>query len=334
MFKLWFNSLWYGNKPLRFLLWPLSLVFRFVIYLRRFAYQVGLLKTTRFPIPIIVVGNLTVGGTGKTPLVIYIVKQLQSHGYRPGIISRGYGGRLTAQPILVTPSHSAHDVGDEVVMLARHCECPVVVAKNRVAAVAYLMAHTECNVVISDDGLQHYALARDIEIVVIDGYRRFGNGMCLPAGPLREPLNRLFSVDFVVCNGEQQHAGEYAMRLQPQQFINLKFPEQRFSPQLFSQQLFYAIAGIANPTRFFQTLSNLGYRFISHSFPDHYPFQATDFLFAADQCIVMTEKDAVKCNTFAGENFWYLAVEAVLDKSFIDALITKLYDERRHAACP
>lgn len=331
MLQTWLNTLWYGKTKWAILLWPFSLLFRFLLMLRRMAYQCGFLKVTRFPLPIIIVGNLTVGGTGKTPLVLYVVKQLQQQGFKPGIISRGYAGKLGSQAVLVNSTHSVSDVGDEVTMMTKHCQCPIVVARKRDAAVAHLLKLTDCNVVVSDDGLQHYALARDIEIVVIDGVRRFGNNYLLPAGPLREPLNRLKQANFVVCNGDPQ-LNEYGMKLQPQKFINIKYPERELS--FLKQNKLHAVAGIANPCRFFQTLSALGLQFSEHRFPDHHAFQASDFSFANNDTIVMTEKDAVKCNTFAKENFWYLPVAAECDEKFMLDLVEQVKKVIVHRSIP
>jgi tetraacyldisaccharide 4'-kinase len=245
---------WHNPRAfLPYFLWPFSQLYKLIIYLRK-----KMIKPKKLNIPIIIVGNITVGGTGKTPLVIWLVKFLQEHNYKPGIVSRGYGGKNKIFPQNVYSDSDTQQMGDEAVLLARRAGCPVIIDPNRVNAVRYLLNHTDCNIVISDDGLQHYALARDIEIAVIDGERRFGNRWCLPAGPLREPISRLETVDFIVTNGGEVGLGEYGMSLIPGEIYNISDPTLKAHLNDFAGQAVHAIAGIGNPDRFFGTLRELG----------------------------------------------------------------------------
>lgn len=315
---------WYGVTYLTLLLWPLSLVFALLAGLRRSAYRRGILSVQRLPVPVIVVGNISVGGSGKTPLVTAIVHLLQAAGFQPGIISRGYGGRSQTWPQVVTASSDPALVGDEPVLLARRCQCPVVVAPDRVAAGRLLLAqHDDCDVIVSDDGLQHYALARTLEIAVIDGRRRFGNGLLLPAGPLREPLRRLKQVDFVVANG-QAADDEYVMTLLIEQCVNLADPTSTRPLQAFHAETVHAVAGIADPERFFAALEQQGLHITRHPFPDHHAFQASDFVFADNQAVLMTEKDAVKCVSWAQAHYWYVPVQAHIETTFSQQLLAHL----------
>jgi tetraacyldisaccharide 4'-kinase len=317
------NHHWYRTSFtwLTFLLLPLSVLFWLAVNFRRVAYWLGIKKKYHFETPVIVVGNITVGGTGKTPFVIWLAKLLQAQGFRPGIVSRGYGGKefLTAERVdaLADPRR----VGDEAVLLARRANCPVMVSTNRVAAVQALLAETDCNVVISDDGLQHYRMARQLEIVIVDGERRFGNQYFLPAGPLRESLSRLKKVDFVIS----QHGNTgYNMELSGEFFLALDDSGLKKSLHEFASTPVHAVAAIGNPSRFFNTLRKHGLQIIEHSFPDHYQYKNSDLDFGDDLPILMTEKDAVKCQDFANNKFWYLPVEATLDENFTTALLNKI----------
>ena len=318
------ESHWYRKTPLTLLLLPLSWLFCAVAMLRRRAYAAGLLKVERLAVPVIVVGNISVGGTGKTPLVAWLVNWLREQGYRPGIVSRGYGGGARHWPQQVRPDSDPRMVGDEAVLLARRCRCPMAVGPDRPAAAQALLEHADCDIVVSDDGLQHYRLGRDVEIAVVDGVRRFGNGHCLPAGPLREPVSRLRSVDLVIANGT---AGprEYAMRLQPAALRKLQDPEVTRPLAQFEGQRVHAVAGIGNPRRFFELLKSHGLEVIEHSFPDHHPYTAGDLRFGDgggdDLPVLMTEKDAVKCQAFAAPNHWYLPVDAQLDERVAQILL-------------
>jgi len=317
------NRLWYQGSPFFYLLIPFTAVYRSIIFLRRLLYMKGIKAVTRLPVPVIIVGNISVGGCGKTPLVIQLAKLLQDNQWRPGIVSRGYGGKAKHYPAIVTADSDPAQMGDEPVLIAQRTSCPVVVAPRRVEAAQLLLRQFECDVVISDDGLQHYALDRDIEIAVIDGLRRFGNGYCLPAGPLREPLSRLDEVDYTIIN-DHESSENYSMSLKPGKFINIKDPGEQQGPSYFYNKAVHAIAGIADPQRFFTTLISMGIQAIEHSFPDHHHFQAGDLNFAEDPIIIMTEKDKVKCQQFAQANYWYLPVDLELSPTFTTDFLAQL----------
>jgi len=243
----WFEDAWYKEMYISTWFMPLSMFYVDVIRLRRWLYKTGRLQRVRLPVPVIIVGNLTVGGTGKTPLVVWIVEYLTQQGYKPGVISRGYAGDANQLPQTVTADSDPAEIGDEPLLLARRCACPVVIGANRPAAAKHLLAHNDCDVIISDDGLQHYALQRDIEIAVIDGERRFGNGYCLPVGPLREPQERIKEVDLVVVNGgDELQEGEHAMQCQGGSLINLRTGERKPLAN-FAGLTCHAVAGIGNP---------------------------------------------------------------------------------------
>ncbi len=311
----WLQQQWYRLGPWHLLLWPVSLVFLMLVTLRRLLYKVGLIPSVRLSVPVIVVGNIAVGGAGKTPLVIWLAEFLREQGYTPGVISRGYGGKGVV-PHSVSSASDPALAGDEPVLLARRLRCPVWVGADKVeVARALLKARPDCNVIISDDGLQHYRLARDMEIVVVDGQRRHGNDLLLPAGPLREPGSRLGSVDMVVLNGGEPRSGEMGMTLQQGSFHSLSNPEWKVPISEFDDSSLHAVAGIGNPERFFQTLRQMGLQCIEHAFPDHHPYRPQDLQFEADATILMTEKDAVKCVGFAPPDSWYLEVSAEVDEA-------------------
>jgi len=274
-------------------------------------------------VPIVVVGNITVGGTGKTPFVIWLARFLLAHGHRPGIVSRGVGGKKHIVPYHVKLNSLVDEVGDEALLLAKNTACPVVLGIDRPKAVANLLQHFPCDIVLSDDGLQHYRLGRDLEIAVVDGERLYGNTQLLPAGPLREPLRRLQNVDFVVINGET-NKDEFVMKLEPQEFISVKDPKEKIHLQNFPYKKIHAVAGIGHPDRFFSLLKKMGFEIIPHVFRDHYLFQKSDLNFSQAYPIVMTEKDAVKCESFADERFWYLAVNAKIDKKLETKIKNKI----------
>jgi len=314
---------WYARSPWLVLLTPFSLLYRVVISLRRSAYRTGVFRSTRVPVPVIVVGNITVGGTGKTPLVAWLAAYLQGKGYRPGIISRGYGGAASSWPQQVRRDSDPAVVGDEAVLLATKTRCPMAVAPDRVAAANALLEHNDCDVILSDDGLQHYALQRDIEIAVIDGVRRFGTGFLIPAGPLREPARRLQSVDLVVVNGLGGE-GEHAMSMKQGEAHNLLAPEKDCPLSDFRSQTVHAVAATGNPERFFRALQQAGLQLQTHTFPDHHPFRPDDIRFGDGRPVLMTEKDAVKCRRFATASDWFVPVQARLSDDFcacLDALL-------------
>lgn len=316
---------WYKKSLISYLLLPLSIIYWLIIKCRQFLYTVNFKKTIYFNVPVIVVGNITVGGTGKTPFVIWLANFLKQQGYQPGIVSRGYGGKASDYPVLLNQNSSVETTGDEPLLIMQKTGCPVVIDPIRTRAVSFLLAENpDCNVVISDDGLQHLALGRTLEIVIIDGERRYGNGFYLPAGPLRESTKRLQKVEFIVSNG-MANSGEYRMKLVPTYFCQLINYQHQQSKDYFKNKTIHAIAGIGNPQRFFNTLKNLGLNIIEHPFPDHYTFQKTDFSFInTDDVILMTEKDAIKCTKFADQRFWCLPVEAVLTETFKAKLIKKI----------
>lgn len=317
-------SYWYSEQPLVRLLVPVSWLYRLLVALRRVAYCTGLFRRHRLPVPVIVVGNITVGGTGKTPLVAWIAEYLKAHGYSPGLVSRGYGGRASHWPQQVRGDSDPLVVGDEAVLLARRTACPMAVGPDRVAAARALLEHRHCDVLISDDGLQHYALERDIEIAVLDGVRRLGNGHLLPAGPLREPRQRLRTVDFIVVNGGGG-PGEFGMKLRAMAPRRVDSAEQTGTWEGFAGRTVHAVAGIGHPARFFDTLRRQGLELVEHPFPDHHRYGREDFVFAeSDEPILMTEKDAVKCRQFERFNLWYVPVEAELDIRFGERLLTLL----------
>jgi tetraacyldisaccharide 4'-kinase len=322
------QALWYGAACKALPLLPLSWLFQGVAGLRRRLYRSGVWRVHSLPVPVIVVGNLSVGGTGKTPLLIYLAKLLRQEGRRPGIIGRGYGGRAKRWPQWVDKNSDPAEVGDEAVLIAAQTGCPAAVGPARAAAARLLLENGVCDVILSDDGLQHYALGRTLEIAVIDGERRFGNGFCLPAGPLREPISRLRDVDLVVCNGAAREAGEYAMQVGGDTAVNLFTGEQR-ALNAFALQSCHAVAGIGNPRRFFELLRGAGIECITHSFPDHYAYEAADIDFCDGKPVLMTEKDAVKCRRFAREHDWYIPVQVVPQAGFSERFLHLLRAKTR-----
>ncbi len=307
------ENLWYGNHPLQWVLSPLSWIYRFLVAIRR--WYLKQFCQMDYPVPLIVVGNLTVGGVGKTPLVIELAKRLEEKGLKVGIVSRGYGARINKFPYQIQLNDSAEMVGDEPLLLAQKTLCPVVISPKRSEAVYSLLKHHSCQIILSDDGLQHYRMGRTIEIAVIDGTRGLGNGLCLPAGPLREPAKRLMQVDFIVVN-EGKWNNAYPMVLKPGKITQLSTGK-TITPEAHNGR-WEAIAAIGNPQRFYSTLSQLGIEFDTCSYPDHYQFKPHDFN-QLKSCIIMTEKDAVKCRSFSSDNMYYLPVDAVLDDVFWNA---------------
>lgn len=321
---------WYNRARWLIVLWPLSLLFSWLAARRRRRLEAAQQPAA---VPVIVVGNIAVGGTGKTPLVLALSQALHVRGINAGVLSRGYGGRAPQYPFAVTADSDVAHTGDEARLLRRHSDGPMVVDPERSRGLQALIADGRCDVVISDDGLQHYRMARDIEIVVVDGARGLGNGWCLPAGPLREPPSRLAQVDYLVINGAnrvlsegQLSAGDTpvsSMRLVPEYWVNVKTGARAALPDLpvpaVLKQDVHALAGIGNPQRFFDTLGELGWQASCHAFADHHAYNAVELAFARDKVLLMTEKDAVKCEAFAGEHWWYLVVTAELERGFTQA---------------
>ena len=302
-------------------------MFGCAVTLRRALYRAGVFPSYRVPVPVIVVGNITAGGTGKTPLVLWLCDYLREHGYTPGIVSRGYGGR--GHTTAVRENASPDVAGDEPVLLAQRSRCPVWVGRDRVAAARALIAtNPGCNIIVSDDGLQHYRLQRDFEIAVIDGSRGAGNGLPLPAGPLRESTARLANVDAVVVTGNSvppaTGAATFAMALEGSGFRNLLNPALRQEAGAFHGKRVHAIAGIGNPERFFDHLRALGLSFAAHAFPDHYAYSQADLDFGDADAIIMTEKDAIKCLRFAREIHWVLPVDARVDTALGRLILEKM----------
>lgn len=322
---------WYRSRTslLCYGLLPFSYFFQMIVLLRLACYRFGIKKTIQFDVPIVVIGNITVGGTGKTPLVIWLANKLSALGFKPGIVSRGAGGAKSSLPREVDKYSDPVSVGDEAILLAKRTECPVVICRDRVAAVSALLEKNTCNIIISDDGLQHYRLGREIEIAMIDGVRRFGNKQMLPAGPLRESVKRLKKVNYIVTQGKAL-TNEYDMQLEGKVFVSLLNEDITRSLPEFEKKV-HAVAAIGNPSRFFQSLRELGFEVIEHVFPDHYQYKAKDIQFGDQLPIVMTEKDAVKCKRFADEKHWFLPVEVAMPSSFLDNLMTKLKKEYSNA---
>lgn len=330
--------LWYQRQLAAALLplLPLSWLFRLIVWVRLILYRCGVLRSYRLSVPVIVVGNLTVGGSGKTPLVIWLVQRLSELGWRPGIVSRGYGGAAETVQAVAADS-DASVVGDEPLLLARRVNAPVFVGRDRVAAgQALLASHPECNVIISDDGLQHYRLQRSVEVAVFDG-RGAGNAQLLPAGPLREPLQRLSMVSAVVCSASPLPQAESAtsgvphfeMRLVGQRFCLLTDAQRCCTAEDLRGKRLYAMAGIGDPSRFFAQLETLGLEFEAHPFPDHHLYSVADLAFAQDGVLLMTEKDAVKCTALIAGVAWVLPVEAQIvsastGHSLLDTILEKI----------
>ena len=313
---------WYKKSLWLYLLYPFSLLFSYLTSRRRRKYIKNKEISYKSDIPIIVVGNLTIGGTGKTPLVKYIANELANKGYKPGIVSRGYGGKFK-ETLQVTDETSVKETGDEAQILSK-LNFPFYIDKNRVRAVKKLTKDHDCDVIISDDGLQHYKMGRHIEIAVIDGKRRFGNNLTFPAGPLRESKNRLNSVDFIVNNSGPTEEDEYLMNISPSNFVHLKSGKSYSIDKWPMHNQIHAVAGLGNPGRFFDLLDKLGFDSIRHPFPDHHNFSSSDIFYLDHLPIVMTEKDASKCKDFDNNKIWYLTIDADVTNKFIDKLDKKL----------
>jgi len=329
---------WYSDQFWVKLLLPLSMLYGWAMRKRRSSLEKVAYQAT---VPVIVIGNITAGGTGKTPLTMMLARALQDAGYKPVIVSRGYGGKSTRYPLLVDAETATDECGDEALLMSRNSDCPVIVDPVRSRAVLYAETRFEPDVILSDDGLQHYALARKVEIAVIDGSRGLGNGLLLPAGPLREPAVRLDSVDCVVINGNPAaelpvfNTPRFTMLLEVTGIRSLKHNVRLSREEWLQQQKLqhnhepphnrvHAVAGIGNPGRFFASLQELGFDTIEHPFQDHYEFRAGELDFEDALPVLMTEKDAVKYQPFAGERHWALQVEARLPESFCHTVIQLL----------
>jgi tetraacyldisaccharide 4'-kinase len=321
---------WHKRARWLILLWPISVLFQALTTIRRAAQQ-SKKRPADQTAPLIVIGNISLGGTGKTPLLIALSQELQKQGFKPGIVSRGYGGRAPGYPLAVNSDSDVSQSGDEAFLIAEKTGCPVYVDPDRSAALHALLFREDVNVVLSDDGLQHYKLYRDLEIVVVDGQRLLSNGFCIPAGPLRESMDRLNEVQYIVVNGEpareiSQLARASRMQLEPRTLVNLVSGEKRpFAGAPFNTgNKLQAVSALGNPQRFYALLERLPYQLETFTFPDHHSFTAADFKqqgIDEHQPVVMTEKDAVKCRQFAKNNFWYLSVEVNLESQFVERLI-------------
>lgn len=311
------DAYWQTRNPLAQALRPLSWLFCLVVRGRGGAYRSGLWRRRKLPVPVVVVGNISVGGTGKTPLVIWLARHLAAQGWRPGVLTRGYRGMAAHWPQPVQQDSDPRQLGDEAVLLARRCGCPVVAGPDRLAGGRMLVQGYRCDLVLCDDGLQHYALKREVEIAVVDGTRRLGNGLCLPAGPLREPPGRLRRCDLVVANGPAA-PGELRMDLRADWAVALGDPLRVRPLEAFRGQEVAALAGIGNPGRFFTMLKGQGLRLRELPFPDHHPFRPQDFAGLAGLPVLMTEKDAIKCEAFlrGGDN-WYVPVETLPEPALV-----------------
>ena len=322
-------EVWYRpGHPLGLVLAPLGWIYAASATVRRRLYESRMLASQSVGVPVVVVGNLTVGGTGKTPLVLWLARLLAEHGWHPGIATRGYGALGPGDIVRVLPVDDPGRVGDEPLLLAQRGGVPVIAAPDRVRAASRLVSECGCDVIVCDDGLQHLRLQRDIEILVVDGERRFGNGRCLPAGPLREPASRAEQVDLVIVNGAAAGPDEMAMQLHAGDAVALGDDGQLRSLDSFADGEVHAVAGIGNPSRFFDTLAAHRIAARPHAFPDHHRFVADDLDFGDDLPVLMTEKDAVKCRAFARPGVWFVPVTAVLPGHLGQWILERLVELR------
>ena len=309
---------WYQGHPALLLLRPLEWLYRAVVQRKRQRFLAGQSPSYRAPVPVIVVGNITVGGTGKTPLILYLIDHCRARGLRVGVVSRGYGAQPPSVPWRVTAEQSAEEAGDEPLLLVQRSGVALMIDPDRARAVQALLSAEPLDLILCDDGLQHYRLARDLELVLIDAVRGLGNRHCLPAGPLREPVERLQGVDALLYNGALNDPQEgYGFTLRPRTLVNLRSGEPHALSHFPPGQALHAVAGIGNPQRFFMTLEGLHWQPVAHAFADHAPYSAELLNFSPALPLVMTEKDAVKCRAFAADNWWYLAVDAQPSAAFV-----------------
>jgi tetraacyldisaccharide 4'-kinase len=321
---------WYSGHPALALLRPLESLYRRVVDKKRARFVAGEGDIYKAPVPVIVVGNITVGGTGKTPLILWMIEHCRNRGLNVGVVSRGYGAKPPSLPWRVSPKQTADEAGDEPLLIVQRTGVPLMIDPDRARAVRALLAEETLDLILSDDGLQHYRLARDLELVLIDAARGLGNRRCLPAGPLREPVERLQSVDALLYNGAATDREDgYGFQLRPSALVNLLTGERRSVEHFAPGQALHAVAGIGNPQRFFNTLEGLHWRPVPHPFADHAVYSAEALAFEPTLPLVMTEKDAVKCRAFAGADWWYLTVEAVPSVAFI-----QWFDSQLHRLLP
>ena len=334
------EKVWFENHKAKYwlvpLLIPLTVLFFFLSVARKILFRLGIFKSYQIDKPVIVVGNIGVGGNGKTPVVVHLVELMQSLGLKPGVISRGYGGKAARYPYLLDSESTTEHAGDEPILIYKRCQVPVAVGADRVANARMLIEHG-CDVIISDDGLQHYRLQRDVELIIIDAKRLFGNGLLLPAGPLREGTSRLQSADLVIYNGhypqaERNNNPSLSMSLAAIEVIHIKTAKKMaITDYLKQSKSVNAIAGIGDPQRFFDTLESLGFKLLrQQGFIDHKLFKLDDLIqFEIDLPLLMTEKDAVKCQNFAQDNWWYLPVNAQLSELDQQTLLTCIKQKLR-----
>lgn len=331
------EKIWFENHPLKYLLWPLlwplSLLFGAISKSKRQQYQSGKKRAYKAPVPVVVVGNITAGGNGKTPVVVWLVEQLQQLGFKPGVVSRGYGAKAPHYPLILDDNTPAKHCGDEPKLIYRRTGAPVAVDPVRANAVKALL-ETGVDIIITDDGLQHYALERDIEFVIVDGNRRFGNESLIPLGPLREGVERLAEVDFIITNGGQAQQGEMPMSLAPSKAINLKTKQQVEVSELRD---LVAFAGIGHPPRFFNTLNAMNADVkVTKGFADHQDFDQQELQVLAQQGanVIMTEKDAVKCDSYAQDNWWYLPVSAQFESNDAERILNRIKEVKATYGSP
>ena len=335
-------NFWYSKATfLNWILYPFELLYLLVVFFRKAFYRYNIIKTHRFHVPVIVVGNITVGGTGKTPMVIYIANYLKKNGFHPAVVSRGYKSKKAKLTSIVPKNADPILFGDEPVLIANSIDCPIAIGIKRSAAVSLLLnTFNDIDVIISDDGLQHYSLYRNLEIVVVDGERLFGNKHCLPCGPLREPIGRLSTVDLIILNqpedlnfkkqDKQLHINQYTINLMSEKIYNLIKPEITENYSYFKKFPYvHAVAAIGNNQRFFNALNKIGIKTINHHFIDHYQYKEQDLCFNDNIPIIMTPKDAVKCCKFAKDNFWVQQVKVKLNleeefNNYLDDFLSKL----------
>lgn len=326
------TAAWYQGHPALTLLRPLEWLYRRVVQGKRRAFLAGEGDIYRAPVPVVVVGNVTVGGTGKTPMILWLIEHCRARGLRVGVVSRGYGATPPQLPWRVRAEDPAEQAGDEPLLIVQRTGVPLVIDPQRARAVQALLEQETLDLVLCDDGLQHYRLARDLELVLVDAARGLGNGRCLPAGPLREPAERLAEVDAVLRNGAaEDDAQGYALQLRPTALVNLRSGERAALDHFPPCQRVHAVAGIGNPQRFFNTLEALNWRPIAHPFADHASYSPEALQFSPTLPLLMTEKDAVKCRAFAAADWWYLAVEAAPSAAFVawfDRELTRLLPDK------
>lgn len=308
---------WYQGHPALYLLTPLELLYRWVVKRRRQRFLTHPELAWKAPVPVVVVGNITLGGTGKTPLTLWLIEHCKALGIKVGVVSRGYGAQPPHFPWRVAAGQSSHQTGDEPLMMVERTQVPLYIDPKRPQAAQALLAAESVDLIIADDGLQHYPLARDLELVVVDAQRGFGNGHCLPAGPLREPLECLNSVDAVVYNGPNSSEQAFSFNLQPQALVHIQTGQIHPLTLFSAGQRVHAVAGIGHPARFFHTLEQLNWMPIPHVFDDHAVFAAEQLVFTPELPVIMTEKDAVKCRAFAQPNWYALQVQARPSEAFV-----------------